>query len=351
LLTAHATSIRYKPGNRCVIRYDLTLDHPEEQDQTRALSLFGKVYADLAQARAVQQATQQLYAEQCERQNENRTRRAPFLPQPLLCVESLSLLLSKAVQSSTPGGVPRTGNRALQPQAIQGRGVKTVGSEPPINELRLAAQALARLHTSKLGSEEHGSGNRTERTPLRIRTAAQEAKRAHERATLLSGYYPALAADIQDLAQTLTQRLDDFPPEVFRPAHGGFKASQLLYPDDTVAIVDFDGLCMADPALDVGYFLAYLRPSGLWYKRQGTRAWFESASDVFTTAYASALQELGASSEETAGILQRAQLYSAALLFKIATRRVNRLNSPRTHELAVVLKEIASCLALSRRIE
>jgi len=29
------------------------------------------------------------------------------------------------------------------------------------------------------------------------------------------------------------------------------------------------------------------------------------------------------------GILQRSRLYEAALIFKIATRRVNRLNSPR----------------------
>jgi len=33
------------------------------------------------------------------------------------------------------------------------------------------------------------------------------------------------------------------------------------------------------------------------------------------------------------------------LLFKIATRRVNRLNSPRPKELTAILSEIATCLA------
>jgi len=44
------------------------------------------------------------------------------------------------------------------------------------------------------------------------------------------------------------------------------------------------------------------------------------------------------------GILQRSRLYEAALIFKIATRRVNRLNSPRPQELSAMLHEISQCL-------
>jgi aminoglycoside phosphotransferase (APT) family kinase protein len=119
--------------------------------------------------------------------------------------------------------------------------------------------------------------------------------------------------------------------------------------DDTVAVVDFDACCIADPALDVGYFLAYLRPSGLWYQRPGLRTWFEIAAEEFTSSYTRASSSLGISTAEIDGILQRAQIYAAALLFKIATRRVNRLNSPRPAELASMLNEIAACLAYSGR--
>jgi ferritin-like protein len=45
------------------------------------------------------------------------------------------------------------------------------------------------------------------------------------------------------------------------------------------------------------------------------------------------------------GILERARLYEAALLFKIVTRRMNRLNSSRPQELSAMLGEIATCLA------
>lgn len=341
LRTARAVPVRYKPASRCVIRYELVL--ARENNATRALSLFGKVYADPAQARAVQELMQQLYTEQLTFKGNTIagfTQQTPFLPRPLLFVENARLGLNEAVQPLTPDGTLRTGTSVLQPRILRERGGKTTPAEPPANELRLAALALARLHTSQVKP-----GEKT------VRSGAREAKRARERAGLLAGYYPAQAADIQDLVRVLAHYLENLQPPVYRPAHGGFKASQLLYHDETISVVDFDGFCLADPALDVGYFLAYLRPSGLWYGRQGMRAWFEAASEMFTASYMRALQELGISSEETTGILQRSQLYTAALLFKIATRRVNRLNSPRTQELAGMLKEIASCLALTRRME
>lgn len=343
ICTARAVPIRYKPASRCVIRYDLELAHQDERHATRTLSLFGKVYADPAQAHRVQEVMQQLYTEQQAFTGSSVAglkQPAPFLPRPLLLVASARLGLNEAVWPLTPGGSLRTGTSALAPHTLRQSGGTAMPAEPPADELRLAAIALARLHTSQVRPGEQA-----------LRSGAKEAQRARERAGLLAGYYPAQAADIQDLVQALSRHLETLLPPTYRPAHGGFKASQLLYHDETVSVVDFDGFCLADPALDVGYFLAYLRPSGLWYGRQSMRTWFEVAGDLFTTTYARALRELGLSPQETTGILQRAQLYAAALLFKIATRRVNRLNSPRTQELAGMLKEIASCLALTRRME
>ena len=336
LLAAQAIPVRYKPANRCVMRYDLTLIDARDPSTTREISIFGKVYANPAQACTVQGLTQQLYAEQMALLGTTVagfTQQSPFLPRSLAFIESASLVLTEAVRPATPDGTLRTGTSALQPQIIQEQGGKTAAAHPPANELRLAAIALARLHTSQVSPGQHT-----------LRPGTKEAKRAQERAALLVGYYPAQADDIQDLVRVLAQRLENFQPETYRPAHGGFKASQLLYLDDTISVVDFDGFCLADPALDVGYFLAYLRPSGLWYGRKGTRTWLKAAADVFTSTYASAMQELGVSPHETAAILQRSHTYTATLLFKIATRRVNRLNSPRSQELAEILGDIASAL-------
>jgi len=331
LISATAIPVRYKPANRCVIRYHLQLAHPAEKT-SRTLTIFGKVYTDPDQARSVQSLQQQLYEEQAGD--------APLLPRPLGMIDTLGLTINEAVQvqntqeQAAPWDILRTGTRALQPQLERGRGGAITRVLVPEEELRLTAQALARLHTSAVRPNEA--------TP---RTGSKEAKRARERAALIAKRNPDQANEVQRLANTLATRLEQLQPDSYLPAHGGFKASQLLFHSQRVFVVDFDGFCLADPALDVGYFLAYLRPSGLWYHRPGMRQWFEAAAQVFRDTYHQALLARGVADTDVQAILVRARSYEAALLFKIATRRVNRLNSPRPQELATMLHEIERCLA------
>ncbi|MDQ2717786.1 MAG: aminoglycoside phosphotransferase family protein [Chloroflexota bacterium] len=339
LVDASAEPVRYKPASRCVIRYRLTLEHATGGTPTRRkLTLFGKVYAEPEQARAIQATMQRIYTEQTQAGMST-------LPRPLGTVEALGLTINEAIQppeleeGAGTQAVLRTGLRALQPRLVQGRGGEITGIVTPDEELRLTAVALARLHTSAV---------RSEGAP---RTGAKEAKRARERAALIAAHNPAQAAEVQRLAQQLAERLKHTQPDAYRPAHGGFKASQLLFHSQHVFIVDFDGFCLADPALDVGYFLAYLRPSGLWYQRAGMRQWFEAAASIFITTYRQAMLERGIDPAIVDGILQRTRLYEAALLFKIATRRANRLNSPRPKELSAMLTEIAVCLSNDVRRE
>jgi hypothetical protein len=337
LVSAQAQPVRYKPANRCVIRYRLVLQSSTTASQ-RNLTIFGKVYADPHQARTVQMLQRQLYDEQA------RAGQVPFLPRPLSIVDQLGLALSEAVQPASADELDtagsgdlkaqlRTGTQALQPHIVRGRGGQITDVIVPSEELRLSALALARLHSSVVRPE--GTA----------RTGAKEAKRTRERAALLAAHSPTQAEEIWYLAHELASRLEMLPPPAYRPAHGGFKASQLLFHSHNVFVVDFDGFCLADPALDVGYFLAYLRPSGLWYHRGGMRQWFVRAAEIFMNVYRQGLLERGETQAVVDAILQRSRLYEAALLFKIATRRVNRLNSPRPKELAAILREIATCLA------
>ncbi len=357
-----AEPVRYKPGNRCVIRYHLTLTHRQRErsgrdesrpysdeqersgrdesrpysDEQKQLTIFGKVYADPQQARSVQALQQRLYDEQVAKLGSSLvglTSSTPLLPRPLGTVDEIGLTLNEAVQPASADEHMLTGTRALQPRLERGRGGEISSISLPEEELHLTAVALARLHTSAV----RPAGGAP-------RTGAKEAKRARERAALIASHNAAQAEETQQLAQDLAARLEAVEPDSYRPAHGGFKSSQLLFHSHQVFVVDFDGFCMADAALDVGYFLAYLRPSGLWYHSPGMRAWFEAAARVFTTTYRQAMAESGVVSAAIDGILERSRLYEAALIFKIATRRVNRLNSPRPKELSAMLGEIASCL-------
>src|SRR5947209_11925706 len=154
LTSASAEPVRYKPASRCVTRYSLLLEHPQQSGMQKKLTIFGKVYAEPAQARSVQALQQQLYNEQ------EQSGEAPLLPRPLGMVDTLGLTFNQAVQpevESTADGrwaSLRTGTRALQPQLERGRGGVITQILLPDEELRLTAQALARLHTSTVRPHE-----------------------------------------------------------------------------------------------------------------------------------------------------------------------------------------------------
>ena len=340
LAGADAVALRYKPGDRCVVRYRLSLTpaptgndggrpgdtrseirsdtHSTDRGATEASQLtrtvVGKVYREVGQARAAAALLDRLAA----------TRQSPrWSPASRGVVETLPIALSEDLGSSadTPPTLPGTTViRPADPRALAA--------------VAAAARALVDLHTGGTSTAETSA-----------RTGADEAARALKRAAVLTAYVPSLAGAVAVVADDLTAHLRAASPEALVPAHGSYKPSQLLLRDGAVALVDFDQFCLADPALDVGYFLAYLRPPGLWYHRAGTRAWFEQAAAVFTRAYDEALASRGWTAPGRAAVLSRAHVYEAALLLKIAARRPNRLHSPRAGEVAAVLEEVRDCLA------
>lgn len=312
LRAVDATPVRYKPGDRCVIRYVLhTEDSTGEQHRH---TLVGKLYGDLDQARAAAELMQRLWDLQGDQ---------PWVPQPLAVAEPLPLVIAEDL-----------GGRHSDPPTLPGTDVIRFSQRQPTDALRRAAHALADLHTSAEGLP-----------AAPARTGADEAGKATKRARTLGGYVPELAEEAASVAQAIGESLTASEPERLVPSHGSYKPSQLLFRSDSVFLIDFDQYCEADGALDVGYFLAYLRPPGLWYHRAGTRAWFDEAAATFLAAYDERLAERGVDAENRAGIRRRCHAYEAALLLKVAARRANRLHSPRPGEVKALLDEMTGCLA------
>jgi Phosphotransferase enzyme family len=317
LRSAAATPLRYKPADRCVVRYRLVAENGA------ATGIIGKVYADVEKAGAVDALVRRIYDEQlgqAGREIAGVRVAGPLPPRPLGMVRELGLLLNEDVRAAPVPVV--TGMEAL------------AGRVPgPIRNgaLRATGVALARLHAVSLGSA---------RAPAR--PPSKEAGRAAERAARLAVFAPGVGARPEELAAGLRERLEVAQAETMVAAHGSFKPAQLLIrAEDDIVVTDFDQVCLADPALDLGYFLAYLRPPALWYRRRGARTWYDGAAAVFCSAYRQAAGELGLDMD---GALARAPLYEAALIFKIASRRPNRLQSARVGELSAMLDEIEACL-------
>jgi aminoglycoside phosphotransferase (APT) family kinase protein len=314
LVSAEAEPVRYKPGDRCVIRYRLGFERPGTDGPEQATSsVIGKLYRESGQAEAAGALLTRLRS----------GTEGSWSPAPLGAVDALALLLSEDL--GTPCDVPPT---------LAGTDVIHPSNDRAHSAIALAAQALADLHTSSVADAD-----------TTIRSGADEAIKAGKRALVLSNYLPGLAQQIDRVSAELCQRLKGLQPDLCMPAHGSYKPSQLLVRDGAVFLVDFDQFCLADPALDVGYFLAYLRPPGFWHSQAGTRDWFHSAAETFRSAYTAALTRRGIAPSACSSILERAAVYEAALLMKIAARRPNRLHSPRPAEVQAVLNEISGCLA------
>jgi hypothetical protein len=300
-----------------VLRYRLAFGDPGDPEGTapRRCTLVAKLYQEESEAVAADALLVRL------REHAG----AAWTARPLGVVPGTALALTEDLGSSRDP-VP----------ALSGLHVVHPGSELAFPVVANAARALAELHTSGLDT-----------AGLSRRTGAVEAERAAKRAGLIERFVPELGAPVGRVAGELCDTLAGLPTDTVRPAHGSYKSSQLLVRDGAVFLVDFDQFCAADPALDVGYFLAYLRPAGLWYHRAGRRAWFDAAAETFRSAYFDRLAERGESPATRAGIAGRAPVYEAALLLKIAARRVNRLHSPRPGEVASVLDEVSRSLALA----
>jgi hypothetical protein len=76
---------------------------------------------------------------------------------------------------------------------------------------------------------------------------------AARKGALLSAVLPELRPRVGALVERLRRDLPDGVPLL--PAHGDFHADQLLI-GDAIAVVDFDGLCLAAPALDAAAYAA-----------------------------------------------------------------------------------------------
>jgi hypothetical protein len=133
---------------------------------------------------------------------------------------------------------------------------------------------------------------------------------------------PATAARVDELlhrAGELGAAIPSSPPCF---AHGDYKADHVWIARDRLTLLDFDTCGVAEPALDVGKFLADLT----WWYATTRRPGLADAQQQFLAGY-------GASSLDQ---LARARLYEAVVLTKLTIRRLRRFESDwaaRTQEL------------------
>jgi Phosphotransferase enzyme family len=260
-------SIRYRPGRRHVLRYK-PLNAPGHEP------LFAKVYADADGERAFRVAM-----EVAGWLGEHGGGASSVRPLAYVAEDGV-VLYRRIVGESLCGHLQKKGRGV-------GGSLAAVGA---------ALSALHELPVSRVGT-------------LKAHDFAAEVKKIGRSSGHIPALLPTMGTAIEGLLERAGELHERFPQEGSTFTHGDCISEHVWVSEEGITLIDLDNCRLADPALDIGKFLADLRFWHAVYNRDGV----EEAQEQFLAGYGR-----GVPPER----LVRARLYEAIELVKAAVRRV-----------------------------
>jgi Phosphotransferase enzyme family len=228
--------------------------------------------------------------------------------------------LRLAVLEAAPGS-------ALLPELIRARAgaavAPAVAGLTPEAAVAACARVAAALHRSSI--------------PVGpSRTLAEELDGARTAVDDLAPMAPALASSLHRRLDTAGNLAPDAPASL-GVAHGDFDPAQILFDGPTTSLVDFDTVCLAEPALDLGQFTASLAVTE------------RAAEDAAGTSRGGGSRGLGAAflreyadqsgSSHPDGLLPRVDAYRTVALARLAVRSWCQLKPRRLRHTLALLDE------------
>jgi hypothetical protein len=218
-----ASTLKKRLGSRQVISYRLALDDPQTGKQS-VVELIGKKYSNRVGVRAASefQAMRMLWEQGFG--NDQRFK----IPRPLQHFSEARLLLEERAS-----GLPFSnyiGNN----------------SRTSLRHARMAGLWLAKLHNLKSAPLGYCS-YKPERCSLEIFL------------NQLCATQPSLALPVQEIGAVIRRELASFRAEPVAWVHGDFHPENILVGPGQITVIDFDRFGLADPAKDIGSFIAHMR--------------------------------------------------------------------------------------------
>lgn len=276
--------VRYKPGSRCTLRYDV-------QGQTHC---FGKLLAQ--DGKEIAQAVEDLF------QASQTVPELPGIAQPLAYWPDLQLLVQVAISGEE-----------LHEIAFD----EAVKLSTRVHWMHAAGRATAALHNANV---EVAGPNQTLLGDLNALGAYRPAL-GQLNPRLASGFGAAVEA-----VRKAAQRQEEVASVL---SHGALRTDQFMLEEDHLVLIDLDSLCQSSPARDLGNFLAYLAWKAL--RQPQHAAFIQLGQQAFLEGYET-LREMPESRSLT--------LYQVASVLKIIGRRYTGLTH-REWPLTEQLLEIA----------
>ncbi len=309
------TPVNYARRERCVLRYEL--DEVADDGSKRRRTIYGKVSTG-NQGAAIAPTIAEL-----------RERVLPGAPVKFALPQSLGFRpdLQLSLLSAVPGA-PRI------PQLLKARLSGAADSADGLTleaALTTSAQIAAALHSSpsKLG---------------RRRSFDDERAALREKIAVVEHVAPELGARFRGWLERIETYAEESDP--LRPtlSHGDFTHAQLIFDGTQSGLVDFDTICQAEPALDLGQFLAYLRVAA---HKAGKAASAESKTlgeqlgEQFINAYIAAM---GPRIEDAERLRIRVMVYQVVSLLRMALHSWQQIKPARIENAIAVLQETLDAL-------
>jgi hypothetical protein len=152
---------------------------------------------------------------------------------------------------------------------------------------------------------------------------------------------PELAARLSQVVSEVERRAESSRALDSCLCHGDFSHTQLLFEGSACSLVDFDTICRAEPALDLGHFLAYLRLA-LSKSQASARlddVLYTDLSDRFLDAYARASAKRAL---DVGQLRARSGLYEVLSLVRLAVHSWQKLKMTRLLRLMTLLDQGSS---------
>jgi len=226
--------IRYKPGNRCTILYQLEYASDVSLESYRPAVVVAKIDRQ-EKGRNAYEGMKALWDASFGSGNSVRIAEPlaydpdlrVFVQGPVWEEHTLADLFLSALDSGTPQAT-----RALH------------------ETMEKTAMGLADLHRSGVRVGQ----------PF---TWEDEIAEVQAQVTQLSTVFPNLSSGARPFLERISQLEVAAPPDPFVPSHGTFRPVQVLLNKGEISFIDFDSFCQSEPARDVSMFLSSIMILGL----------------------------------------------------------------------------------------
>jgi hypothetical protein len=314
--------VSYRRRQRCVLRYTVA-GRAAGSDDVRSIVVYGKVTGVGNETLA-----SPLVETLRDRVRRHGAAHGPTLPRLLAWRPDLQLALLEAVP----------GEAQIRPALRARLRARPSPAALPLEEMiATCAYAAAVLHTSGL---EIGP----------VRTLDGELVALEREVASAQQFVPSFGERAHGWLERIAASAGRSEPLELRLGHGDFNHGQLLFDAAGSALLDLDTLCRAEPALDLGKFLAHLRAETEKLRRRASVSsrLGEELAEHFLRAYVGAT---GAEREDEEALRARTAIYEATALVRLAVRSQHDFEQTRLEIATGLLEERLSAMAADSSVK